>query len=50
MGLFGKPSSTDAQREFCLKMIRKPVANEARYARVWEGDVLPLADCYEMND
>ena len=50
VGLFGKPSSTDAQREFCLKMIRKPVANEARYARVWEGDVLPLADGYEMND
>jgi hypothetical protein len=30
-------------------MVRKPAADAGRAARVWEGEVLPLADAYEMN-
>ena len=47
--LYSKTSSTDAQMEGCLKMIRKPVVDEARFQRVWQGEVLKLADSYEMN-
>jgi acyl-CoA dehydrogenase len=47
--LYSKTSSTDAQMEGCLKMIRKPVVDEARFQRVWQGEVLKLVDSYEMN-
>jgi acyl-CoA dehydrogenase len=47
--LFGKPSSTPAQVEHCLAMIRKPVVDEARYDRVWQEHVYALRDAYEMN-
>jgi acyl-CoA dehydrogenase len=46
--LYGKPSSTAAQMDYCLKMIRKPVVDDARYGRVWQG-VHALKDAYEMN-
>jgi hypothetical protein len=36
--------------EFCQKMIRRPVADDARYARVWKEQVLPLKDAYVMNE
>ena len=32
--LYAKTSSTEAQMEGCLKMIRKPVVDEARFERV----------------
>jgi acyl-CoA dehydrogenase len=47
--LYSKTSSTDAQMEGCLKMIRKPVVDEARFQRVWQKEVLPLTDSYEMT-
>jgi acyl-CoA dehydrogenase len=47
--LYSKTSSTEAQMEGCLKMIRKPVVDEARFQRVWQGEVLKLTDSYEMN-
>jgi acyl-CoA dehydrogenase len=47
--LHGKPTSTPAQMESCLRMIRKPVADEARYERVWREHVHALRDAYEMN-
>jgi len=34
--LYGKPSSTAEQMDFCLKMIRKPVGDPDRYMRVWQ--------------
>ena len=48
--LYEKPSSTEAQMEHCLEMIRKPVQDSDRYARVWSEQVLPLAGRYAMND
>ena len=46
--LYSKPSSTAAQMDYCLKMIRKPAADEGRYERVWH-EVHALKDAYEMN-
>jgi acyl-CoA dehydrogenase len=47
--LHSKPSSTPAQMAQCLQMIRKPVADAARYERVWRDSVYALRDLYEMN-
>ena len=47
--LYSKPSATQAQMEYCLKMLRKPVHDEARYERVWKEQVYALKDAYEMN-
>lgn len=42
------PSSTETQMAQCQKMLRKPVSDSARYARVWET-VRALDGAYEMN-
>ena len=47
--LYSKTSSTEAQMEGCLKMIKKPVVDEERFQRVWQKEVLALTDTYEMN-
>jgi acyl-CoA dehydrogenase len=47
--LYGKRSSTPAQQSFCLRMLRKPVVDDARYARVWRDSVYALNEAYEMN-
>jgi len=47
--LYSKPSSTDKQMELCLKMIRKPNVDQARYEKVWNDFVYALKDTYEMN-
>jgi acyl-CoA dehydrogenase len=47
--LYGKPSSTPAQMDLCLRMIRKPVADPARYTKVWNEHVYVLKDAYEMH-
>jgi len=48
--LHGKPSSTAQQMNYCMQMIRKPVADEQRYQRVWRNYVYALKDAYEMNE
>jgi acyl-CoA dehydrogenase len=47
--LFSKPSATSSQQEICLKMLKKPVANEERFHRIYKDQLLALADTYEMN-
>ncbi len=47
--LYTKPSSSDRQMEFALKMIRKAVVDPARFNAVWEKHVLPLNGMYEMT-
>jgi acyl-CoA dehydrogenase len=47
--LHGKASTTPEQMAYCLRMIRKPAVDEARYGRVWERDVYALKGAYEMN-
>ncbi|PRC44642.1 acyl-CoA dehydrogenase, partial [Mycobacterium sp. ITM-2017-0098] len=36
VALHGKPSSTPAQQEWALSAVRKPVADPARFDRVWQ--------------
>jgi len=47
---YGKPSSTPQQMDYCLRMIRKPAVDEARYQRVWEDQVYALKGAYEMSE
>jgi acyl-CoA dehydrogenase len=44
-----KPSATDEQARFAMRMIRRPVHDPARYDRVWKDYVLPLNGAYEMR-
>ncbi len=48
VALHGKPSSTAAQQEWALAAIRKPVADTARFDRVWE-QVAAYDGAYEMR-
>jgi acyl-CoA dehydrogenase len=47
--LYSKPSSTTDQMGLCMKMVRKPLLDEARYGAVWSDHVLALKGAYEMN-
>lgn len=47
--LHSKPSSSARQMELCLRMIRKPVVDQARFGRIWDEHVFPLRDAYEMS-
>jgi acyl-CoA dehydrogenase len=47
--LYSKPQATRAQMDLCQTMVRKPVRNEERYARIWD-EVYSLRDAYVMND
>jgi len=47
--LHGKPTTSPAQAEHCLRMIRRPVVDAARSTRIWEGRVYALRDAYTMN-
>ncbi len=48
--LYSKKSNSDLQREYCLKMIKAPVPDEAKYLKVWEKYVFPNAGLYKMKD
>ncbi len=48
VSLHGRASSTDAQQEWALTHIRKPVVDGDRFAAVWER-VRGLAGTYEMQ-
>ncbi|MGB3356540.1 MAG: acyl-CoA dehydrogenase family protein [Mycobacterium sp.] len=48
IALHGKPSSTPAQQEWALAAVRKPVADGARFDRVWER-VRAYDGAYEMR-
>jgi acyl-CoA dehydrogenase len=47
--LFSKAGTTQAQMDFCLKMVKKPALDEARTRRVWNDHVLALSGAYAMN-
>ena len=48
IALHGKPSSTPAQQAWALSAVRKPVADPARFGRVWE-QVRSYDGAYEMR-
>ncbi|MGI9647579.1 MAG: acyl-CoA dehydrogenase [Acidimicrobiia bacterium] len=47
--LHGKPSTSQAQMDFCLRMISKPEVDADRADRVWNDHVFALRDAYEMS-
>ncbi len=47
--LLGKSGTPSEQATYCLQMIQKPIADTARFHRVWKEHVHPLQDAYEMN-
>lgn len=49
LGLYSKPSATSQQMDICLKMLRKPVVDLARFERLWQNSVFSLRDTYEMK-
>jgi acyl-CoA dehydrogenase len=49
LGIYSKPGSSQMQMDYCLKMIRKPIVNPARYLSIWSEHVLPLKGAYTMS-
>ncbi len=47
--LYQKKSNTQAQLDYCIRMIKNPVADTEKFKRVWEKYVYPLKDEYRMN-
>jgi len=48
--LNGRSGTTKAQSEFCLSMIRRPVRDDERAARIWQDHVYAQRDAYEMAE
>lgn len=46
--LYSKPSSSKTQMEYAMKMIKRPIADEARFRRVLDR-IYELKGVYEMN-
>lgn len=47
--MYNKPSSTEKQMEYCMRMIHKPNVDAARAKTVWKDYVYANVDAYEMN-
>jgi len=47
--IHGKPTSTQAQKDQALKIIKSPVVDNDQFARVLEKHVYSLVDAYQMN-
>lgn len=47
--MYNKPSSTEKQMEYCMRMIQKPAVDTARAKTVWKDYVYVNVDAYEMN-
>lgn len=48
--LYGKSTTTEIQQAACLKMINKPVVDEAKFEKVLKDNVYSLVDAYSMNE
>ena len=44
-----KPSTTDQQARFAMRMIRRPAHDAARYDQIWKEHVLPISGAYQMR-
>jgi len=47
--LYQKKSNSQAQLDYCIKMIKNPVADTEKFKRIWEKYVYPMKDEYRMN-
>jgi acyl-CoA dehydrogenase len=50
LDLYGKTSTSSRQMKGCLKMIRKPIADQQEYDQIWNEHVHVLNGQYKMND
>jgi acyl-CoA dehydrogenase len=50
LNIYSKPSSTDQQKELCLKMIDSPVVNQGRFEKIWQEHVYSLKGQYKLQD
>jgi acyl-CoA dehydrogenase len=44
-----KPSTTDEQARFAMRMIRRPVHDPSRYDQIWKEHVQPINGAYQMR-
>jgi acyl-CoA dehydrogenase len=44
-----KPSTTDQQARFAMRMIRRPANDPASHDQIWKGHVLPISGAYQMR-
>jgi acyl-CoA dehydrogenase len=44
-----KPSTTDQQARFAMRMIRRPASDRARSDQIWKEHVLPISGAYAMR-
>ncbi|UMZ72685.1 acyl-CoA dehydrogenase [Natranaerofaba carboxydovora] len=49
LNLYNKPSTSDKQMDYLMKIIRKPIFDKNRFNRIWKDYVLSLNGAYEMN-
>lgn len=47
--LYNRPSSTEKQMEYCMRMIQKPAVDATRTKTIWKDYVFANVDAYEMN-
>lgn len=47
--LHAKPSTTEEQMGYCMKLIRKPAFDDRRYQHIWKDHVHALKGVYEMS-
>ncbi|MCK5348617.1 MAG: acyl-CoA dehydrogenase, partial [Desulfobacula sp.] len=47
--LYGNGLSTKKQQDACLKMIKRPVADDEKFEKILNEQVYALIDTYEMK-
>lgn len=47
--LYSKTATTSEQMAHCLRMVKKPAADEARYQHIWQDHVVALKGAYQMT-
>ena len=48
--LHERSGATEKQAAMALRLVKRPVFDAARFARIWKGEVLALRDTYRMNE
>ncbi|MGK2856720.1 MAG: acyl-CoA dehydrogenase, partial [Thermoanaerobaculia bacterium] len=48
--LHERSGATETQAAMALRLVRRPVFDAARFARIWESEVYALRDSYRMNE
>jgi acyl-CoA dehydrogenase len=48
--LYGKRTSSAAQMDYALRIVRKPIVDDASYERVWADHVYARRGAYEMSE